>query len=294
MRRLVVGCGYVGTRVAEAWRSSGDEVFAVTRSAERAETFAERGWRPIVADVTRPESLADLPEVECVLHAVGYDRSAGPSQREVYVDGLGHLLAALPSSVRRFVHVSSTSVYGQSDGSVVDETSPCEPQRDSGVVCRDAEQLVWQRFPATDSTAAPAATVIRLAGIYGPDRLLRRAEALRSGEPIGGEPEAWLNLIHVEDAAAVVRVAADADTARGRTYLVCDDQPVTRRDYFSQLAELVGTSPPTFDASTGARHGAGGLNKRCSNRRVRDELGFEPRFPTIAEGLPDAIERSAG
>lgn len=285
-RRLIVGCGYVGRRVARTWRDAGDTVFAMTRSPARAEEFRALGWQPVVADVTEPASLGSLPRVDLVLHAVGYDRSSGPSQRDVYVDGLRSVLEALPMPMPRVVHVSSTSVYGQSDGSIVDETSPTEPTSESGRICLDAEQLVRQ-------SCAERGTIVRLAGIYGPDRLLRRVQGLRSGEPIAGNPDAWLNLVHVDDAAgSIVRLAED-ERASGHTYLVCDDVPVRRRDYFGQLAELVGAKPPTFDSSTPARHGAGGLNKRCSNLRLRNELQLELRFPSIEHGLPDAWARSS-
>lgn len=287
MRRLIIGCGYVGRRAAERWRTDGDEVFAVTRSSERAAEFRERGWQPIVADVTDPGSLAALPQVDVVLHAVGYDRSAGPSQREVYVDGLRNVLEALLGSIRRFVHVSSTSVYGQSDGSIVDEESPCEPTRDSGRICLDAEELVRSHF----SSANGAATIIRLAGIYGPDRLLRRIEALQSGEPIAGSPDAWLNLIHVDDAVAAITATADDEDAAGQTFLVCDDEPIPRRVYFEKLAASAGAAPPHFEPNERSRHGAGGLNKRCSNERIKAVLG-SLSFPSIESGIPDAVGRS--
>lgn len=280
--RLVIGCGYVGRRVAEAWVRAGHEVAALSRSDERAGEFAAAGLRPIVGDVTDPGSLDNLPAADVVLHAVGFDRSAGPSQREVYVDGLVSGLERVAATTRRFVYVSSTSVYGQADGEWVDETSPTEPVREGGRLCLEAERLVRDAFDAPHATVA-----LRLAGIYGPGRLLRRTEALRGGEPIGGNPEAWLNLIHVNDAVTTILAAADASTPRD-TYLVADDEPITRRRYFTSLAELVGAPTPTFDPNADARHGSGGLNKRCRNDRLA-KLGVSLAFPSIATGLPQAV-----
>lgn len=283
MRKLVIGCGYLGSRVAKKWRDSGrqnggDEIFALTRSTERAEAFRAEGLRPIVGDVTKPGTLKSLPEVETVLYAVGFDRSAGLSQREIYVEGLRNVLDRLGDRVSRFLYVSSTSVYGQHRGEWIDETSPAEPTSDRGKICRDAEKLV---------EPLGSATIFRLAGIYGPGRLLRRLEDLKAGKPIGGDPEGWLNLIHVDDAVQTV-LACEQQSQAGGLFLVSDDQPVRRRDYYSRLAELAAVEMPAFDDNTEARR-APGQGKRCSNRAIKEQLGVKLRFPSIFEGLPSAL-----
>ena len=88
MKRLVVGCGYLGFRVAKRWLANGDSVFAVTRSETRAVALETEGISPIVGDVTLPSSLDNLPEVDTVLFSVGMDRSRYSDIRLVYVDGL--------------------------------------------------------------------------------------------------------------------------------------------------------------------------------------------------------------
>src|SRR5262249_12394551 len=120
---LVIGCGYLGRRVAVAWRDQGRTVYALTRS--RADELAATGLSPIVADVTDPASLSHLPKVDTVLYAVGRDRSSGQSMHSVYVTGLTNVLAALPPPAK-FLYVSSSSVYGQTGGEWVTEDSPTE------------------------------------------------------------------------------------------------------------------------------------------------------------------------
>ena len=93
--KLVIGCGYLGARVAAAWRDAGHEVAVVTRSSERAAAFAEQGFTPIVADVMQPQSLRKLPQAETVLYAVGFDQAAGLTRQQVYVSGLANALDAL-------------------------------------------------------------------------------------------------------------------------------------------------------------------------------------------------------
>lgn len=287
MRVLIVGCGYLGQRVAERWQAAGCEVSVTTRSPVRAAEFQQRGWRPIVADLCEPSTLESLPTVDLMLVAVGYDRQSGRTQREVYVDGLHHLLRAMQGRCPSVISISSSSVYGQQAGEWVDEDSVCEPVQPGGQCCLDAEALVRDFW----TTSTRTATVLRLSGIYGPGRLLSRTVQLTRQEPLAGSPAAWLNLIHVDDAAAAV-LAAGQSSASG-LYLVSDDEPVRRGDYYQQLAELIGAPPPLFDESQPARHGAGGINKRCCNTRLKHNLGITLQYPNYRLGLPQALANTA-
>jgi nucleoside-diphosphate-sugar epimerase len=108
-RRLVVGCGYLGRRVAQSWRDAGDRVYAATRGAS-ADTLAQAGLSPLTMDVTRlPASIA-LPAVDTVVFAVGRDRTAATSMFDIHVTGLRAVLDGLPGSTGRVIYVSSTGV----------------------------------------------------------------------------------------------------------------------------------------------------------------------------------------
>lgn len=265
---LVIGCGYLGRRVAAAWRDRGRQVAALSRG--RAGELAADGFEPVVGDVLDPASLAKLPEASTVLYAVGLDRTAGRPMRDVYVTGLANVLAALPQC-GRFLYVSSTSVYGQTDGSVVTEESPTEPATESGRVVLDAERLLRERLPA--------AVVLRLAGICGPGRLLRRQALLQGREPLAVDPDQFLNLIHVDDGVRAV-LAAEERAKPGETYLVADGTPVRRGEFYAHLARLLGAPEPRYGPPEG-RDG----NRRVSNRKAREELGFVPVYPSYVEGL---------
>src|SRR5215471_11881471 len=215
-RKLVIGCGYLGGRVARQWFLQGDHVFALTRSPERAQILQNSGLEPLTGDVTEPDTLGQFPEVDTVLYAVGLDRTKGKSQREVYVGGLANVLDRVAGNVGRFLYISSTSVYGQNSGEWVDETSECRPESENGKVCLDAEAVLRSRLPQ--------ANILRLAGIYGPGRLVTRVAAMRAGHVLDGDPDAWLNLIHVDDAVAAILVS-ETRGAAGSTYIVSDDRP---------------------------------------------------------------------
>lgn len=311
MYKLIFGCGYLGRRVADMWRRAGHTVFALTRSATNAAELSRAGLQPLSGDVTDAASLKAalnaLPMLDTVLYAVGYDRHSGRSRRAVYVGGLENALRNIVGQTRRFLYISSTSVYGQSSGEWVDEDSPCKPSRENGRICLEAEQLVRHSFPAAISETPPpaervafsgasSACILRLAGLYGPGRLLRRVAAVRSGEPIAGNPSAWLNLIHVDDAARAV-LACEEHGRAGGTYLIVDDVPLTRREYYETLASLLQAPPPVFQAvaddetatSATVLSAEASLNKRCSNRRLHEELRLELLYPSAQEGLPQAL-----
>ncbi len=273
---LIVGCGYLGSRVATAWVASGRRVLALTRS--RSAELTALGISPIVGDVLDPDSLTHLPDVGVVLYAVGLDRRAGRSMRDVYVQGLENVLKVVRCA-GPILYVSSTGVYGQTDGEWVDETSETNPLEESGKVVLDAEAML--RKHRAD------AVVLRFAGIYGPDRVLRK-QALLNGEPLVGDAEKWLNLIHVHDGRDAV-IAAEVKAHPGETYLIADDEPVPRRAFYTEAAEILGAPPATFVSSPTTAKEA---NRRIRNAKAKRELRFTPKLPTYREGLRHAIDES--
>ncbi len=272
---LVVGCGYLGRRVAARWLEAGKRVAALTRG--NTALLAADGIDPIVGDILNPNSLNHLPLAGTVLYAVGWDRSSGTSMSEVFLTGLNHVLDTLPRC-ERFIYVSSTGVYGQTDGELVDETSPTEPIEASGKVVLNAERLLKEK--------RPDAIVLRFAGMYGPNRLLRK-QPLIAGEPLVGDADRLLNLIHIDDGADAALVTESRGT-RGETYNIVDDEPVTRRAFYTLLAELLHAPPARFDHSSEPGH----AHRYVSNAKARLTLNWQPRYPSYRSGLPIAVKES--
>lgn len=276
--RLVVGCGYLGTRVAKRWLAEGDQVFGITRSPERADALAAIGLTPIVHDVTVQTasgacvSLGNLPPIETVFWAVGFDRSSGVTHRDVHVDGLARLLTALPGSPRVILS-SSTGVWGDEGGGIVSEATQTNPSREAGRVLVEAEALL-RSHPKGPGVA------LRFAGLYGPDRL-PRIDDLRAGRPIAADPDSWLNLIHVDDAATVVCVVAAAAAPRP-LYVVSDGNPVRRRDWYGHLASVTGSPQPTWDAAAPRTRGA---DKRVDPSLLFGDLGPRLTHPDPLRGI---------
>jgi nucleoside-diphosphate-sugar epimerase len=318
MTKLIVGCGYLGGRVARLWRAEGHAVVAVSHRAKQAEEEkgdsphlperpgataglsssaedtvgqANRGTQqsspdgpliPLLADVTRPETLAALPAAETVLYAVGYNSRSGHSRQELYVDGLRNVLEALPPGTGRIIFISTSGVYGDASGAWVDEDSPCDPTHDAGRALLAAEEVL-HRHPL-----GARGIILRLTGIYGPGRLPSPAVLASAAA------DSVANLIHVDDAAAVV-LAAESRARPPRTYLVSDGHPAGRREYYSYLAELLGLpplrfcDPPAADVSSSPRRR--GRQKLVNNGRMLAELGVQLVYPSYREGLAASVAR---
>jgi nucleoside-diphosphate-sugar epimerase len=285
MTTLIIGCGYLGRPVARQLLERGDTVFGTCRSASSAEALAELGVKPVRAEVLDVDSLRSLPAADRVVYCVGFDRSAGADKRAVYVEGLRNALGRLAAVPGRLVYVSSTSVYGGDDGGRVDEDSPAEPRTEAGRICLDAERVATDWGRATGASTV----VLRCSGLYGPGRIVRRA-MIEAGEPIPGDSDKFLNLIHIEDAARAVVAALDARSPLA-LYLVSDDRPVRRREYYALAAEALNAPPPRFippapGSPEAARDAA---SRRVANRRMKEELGVKLAYPDATTGVPAAL-----
>ncbi len=214
--------------------------------------------------------------------------SSGRSRRDYYVSGLQAVLKALSPKTKRFILISSTAVYGQTEGEWVDEDSPSQPRTESGSAFLEAENVL------AASQFGPGAVILRLAGLYGPGRLLRRSKDLLAGNPIVAVKERYLNLIHVEDAAAIV-IAAETHAQPPRTYIVADGHPVKYCDYITHLAKLLNVANPQFQEPISWQNDKNRRsgNKRLSNSRMRTELDIELKYPTYKDGL-DAVFAEGG
>lgn len=274
MRALIAGCGFVGRELAAQLVARGDEAFGLARRPEGLPP----GVVPLAADLTDPASLRSLPEgLDAVVYAAAASGYSDPFYRAAYVDGPRHLLHALAEQghrLRRFLYVSSTGVYPQSKGEWVDEETPAEPTDFSGRHMLDGEQLVLEGpFPAT---------VLRLAGIYGPGRTLY-IDRVRDGSARLPGPGTWTNRIHRDDAAGAIVHLLDL-SAPAPLYLGVDDEPSELADLLRWIAAQLGLpEPPPEPREPGPGRTRERSGKRCSNRRLA-KSGYRFRFPTYREG----------
>lgn len=289
-RILILGCGYVGLRLARRLSAEGYDVVGTTRSESRVGEIEETGAKAMLADVTDPHSLQSLaawhPQVVFDLvgpQQVGDDRYTGW--------GTGNIATAFAQChLEALVYLSSTSVYGRRSGEWTDENTPIAPNSPLGEVRARCEQLYLDH----QKRDGLPVRICRCPGIYGPGRTLRRR--LESGAYLRMDDEGlWVSRIHVDDLVSGL-IATSRRGRDGEIYLLCDDHPVTGSEYAELTAGLLSLPLPAsvdredireelsrsaFERRISAR--------RCSNRRMHDELEVKLRFPSVREGVPDAL-----
>ena len=292
MRVVVVGCGYVGLALAEGLDSRGHAVTGVRRSDAGLDAVVAVGSdvEAVRADATEPESLGALPDADAVVFAASSGGRDADAAREVYVDGLANVVdeyGSRASPPDRLVYTSSTGVYGDHDGGWVDEETPVDPTTEKTRVLAEAERIATERA----AHAGIDGTVVRFAGLYGPDRY--RLERYVEGPVTAG----YLNMVHRDDAAGSIRHLLETDRARDHVVLVVDDEPVDKHVFADWLADACGVVRPE-KLSKDERIAAGNLSaaaerriqtsKRCSNALLRD-LGYEFVHPTFRSGYREAV-----
>ena len=289
-RVAVLGCGYVGLELGRQLTPDHD-VVGVRRSKTGVERIERAGFDAVQADVTDPDELARVPDVDCVVFAASSGGRGADAAREVYVDGLRTAIesfGAREQSPDRLIYTSSTGVYGDHDGEWVDEDTPIEPTTEKTEVLAEAERIA--REEASDH--GMDGTVARFAGLYGPDRY--RLDRYLDGPVTAG----YLNMVHRDDAAGAIRYFLDVDIARDEVVLVVDDEPVSKHVFAAWLADECDAPRPEKrtkaerladgDLSEAARRRIE-TSKRCANDKLHD-LGYELTYPTYREGYRAAID----
>lgn len=262
---LLIGHGFLGHAIAAKFRREGWQVTAVSKHAEPGQ---------LAADVTDRDSVNRLPQADRIIHCAASGRGGPEAYRQVYLEGCRNLISAFPSTPLLFT--SSTSVYGQIDGSWVDETSPTKPSRETGELLLDAEDLVIEA----------GGTVLRLAGLYGPGRSVLLQKFLRGEATIEEQGERFLNQIHRDDAAAAAWMTIGHEVHPGR-FNVADDHPLSQLECYQALAEhFQRAMPPNVPRDLNRKRGWS--NKRVQNHRIK-QLGWRPQFASFLDAVPALV-----
>ncbi len=271
---LIVGCGAIGLELAGVLSAKGHDVTGLKRNPPAS---AASHIQYFTADISSPADLADLDtDFEQAFFIVSPDGRNEQSYRAVYETGLNNLLAKLPDA--HWLMVSSTSVYGQSQGEWVDEDSVAQPENITSRLIRLAEQKLMALNPAN--------IVVRFSGIYGPGReyLLRMA---RQAPAIQQTPPYFTNRIHQRDCVGVLSFLLDqrlAGVPLKQCYLASDDDPAPMWEVMTWLAERLHRQQPTAKAADDNA----GMNKRCSNARLK-ALGYQFQYPSYKDGYLELI-----
>jgi nucleoside-diphosphate-sugar epimerase len=288
MRVLIVGCGYVGLPLGVELIRLGHEIFGLRRSASAENELKSAGIQPLFGDVTKPETLAKLPrEFDWVVNCVAAGGDAD-NYRQTYFEGTKNLIEWLaPNPPTKFVYTSSTSVYGQNDGSQIKESSPTEPLAETSKILVETEKVLLE---AASQKKSPA-IILRVAGIYGPERGHLFKQFLKNEARIEGDGSRNLNMIHRDDLVGCIIAALKSGRA-GEIYNAVDDEPVSQRTFFEWLAGTLGKYPPPSVPENSAEDRRRGVtNKRVSNRKLKMELGYQFKYPNFRIGYSAELLR---
>jgi nucleoside-diphosphate-sugar epimerase len=281
MRVLIIGCGYVGLPLGKKLACEGHEVYGLRRTHAADAELKENGIAPACADITKPQTLTELnPLFDWVINCVSSAGGSADEYRRVYLEGTNNVLKWLaPSPPQRYVYTSSTSVYGQTDGSLVDEASPVQPVAETAKILLETEQLLLNVEESVN------AIILRMAGIYGPNRGYWLRQYLNGQARIEGDGQRWLNMVHRDDVVGAIATALQRGTPR-EIYNVVDDQPVTQLALYQWLSAKTDRAlPPTRQDPVGGHRKRGLTNKRVSNRKLNQSLGYKFKYPTFKEGF---------
>ncbi|WP_394840735.1 NAD(P)-dependent oxidoreductase [Pendulispora brunnea] len=268
MKILVTGAtGKVGSRLIKYLARRGDRVRALVRSLTRAADLREDGIELVEGDLLDADSLtAAVRGVDAVVHCAAFFRGATPEQAHAVNDlGSQHLaIAARDASVGRFIFTSTGTVYGSNGGRPAHEDDPCAP-----TAAYPVSKLAAERFLL--ATEGLDARVLRLPFVYGDgDPHIEEAISFMRTFP----PTQRLSIGHHADVAQAVALLLDARSPAHRIYNVVDDEAPDLATLFAS----VGAPPP--DGSDAER--ARAFDALLDGRRIREDLGFKPKFPRLA------------
>ena len=288
----VVGCGYTGRRLLKICRDAGRDFLGIVRSAPSLAQLQSAGAAAAILDLDAPGGL--LPHGWTRDRAVVY--MAPPPDAGDTDDRARAFLARMAAAPAALVYLSTTAVYGDTGGAVVDESTPPAPGSGRGRRRLDAEHamLDWSR-----ASGVPV-RILRVPGIYGPGRL--PVERIRQGAPVVRAGEAGPgNRIHVDDLAAVSLAAAEY-VGPEPIFNVGDGNHASMTDYFRCVARLAGLAEPPelplgelLERVTPAMRGFLVESRRADTSRMRETLGYQPRYSELEAGVAASLaEESRG
>lgn len=267
---MIAGCGFLGEATAGLFLEAGWRVLGLCASESSAARLT--GFSATALDITQPfQAPPVFFRPQALIHCASSRRGSTEDYRAIYFEGLKNVISAFEP--RRLLFTGSTSVYAQTDGSLVTENSPTLPERETGRILLEAERLAL----------GAGGLVARLSGIYGPGRSMLSRKLLDGTAILEDEGTRWTNQIHRDDGARALFHLLTATTACG-VFNVTDDRPATQRELYSWIAGHFNRPlPPNGPANLDRKRGW--TSKRVSNAKLR-ATGWHPHYPDFRSALP--------
>lgn len=281
---VVFGAGYVGGEVARLAKKSGARVTILTRNALMAAELVAAGCEAVIDNLQNPTWHSKIAQADFVLNSVSGGGNGLAGYRQSYREGMHSVLAwgNQSGTAGRLVYTGSTSVYPQGGGVEIVESDQVVGIDERTNLLVETEALVRQ-------WSGPSC-VLRLAGIYGPNRH-HILDQLRSGVmDFPGSSDHHLNLIQRDDAVSAV-LAAFADTSEvgHRCFNVVDDGRARKREIVGWLAQQLCLPRPNFRSDIVSSRRPNPLDRTISNQRIKVQLGWSPHYPTFKDGYAELL-----
>jgi nucleoside-diphosphate-sugar epimerase len=276
-RVVIAGCGFLGEAAADLFFKSGWKVLGIRARPRSQPPLSAKSYEIRAIDISVPFTIEPAwRHVDALVHCAGPDQASGESYRLIYVEGFKNAFNAF--APRQVLFTGSTSVYAQTDGSWVDETSETRPNRETGRILLEAEAIALNA----------GGLITRLSGLYGPGRSVLMRRFLAGEAVLEGDGRRWINQIHRDDAARALFQLIER-RARPGIYNVTDSTPATQLQVYSWLADHFHRPLPSCGPADMQRK-RGWTNKRVSNRRLR-KTDWQPVFPAYRDAIPTLIEK---
>jgi nucleoside-diphosphate-sugar epimerase len=285
LKIAVLGCGYVGAEFARQARAAGHDVLGVVRSEASRDKLLSEGIAAEAFDLQSGDWSALPARFDAVVYAASTGGGGPEAYALAYDFGVKRALAwAQVVGAQSFIFTSSTGVYRQDDGSVVDETSPVGGAPTADAIIGGEQAVLTSGFAK--------ARVLRFGGLYGPGRHHLVDQLRRGDSVIGGRVDHFINYLHRDDAASSILAAIVGGPIGARIYNVGDGNPVTKEALAKWIAKRLGVAEPVFDPSApaGPRVAKGGRtqpNRIVATGLIRGELAWNARFPDVFAGLSE-------
>jgi nucleoside-diphosphate-sugar epimerase len=276
MNTIIIGCGYVGSAVAQHWQHLGQVVTATTTTQERVaelEQFAQQVFilercdeRTLPAVLQNQEAifLSVAPTASQQVDADGYE--------ETYLQTARNLVPVLKNfpTIQQIIYTSSCAVYGDSHGDWVNEESPTMSSDRHAKILYETEQVLL-------SASSPdlKVCIFRLSAIYGPDREIGKRFAKLAGTARSGTGHYFTNWVHLDDIVSASEFAL-VRQLQG-IYNLVNDAPVTARELFERVCDRYELPKVEWDASDLENQPN---DRRISNQKLKSE-GYQFLHPEV-------------
>ena len=271
MRIAVIGCGYVGSAVANLWHRLGEDVTVTTTTPNKTEVLNTIASEVVVLDGNNLAGLKDLvTNKDVVLLSVGAKQRTLETYQQAYLATANNVMAAIRATgnVRQLIYTGSYGILGNQKNTIVDETAIPNPRSEFGEILAKTERVLLSS-PSEFKTC-----ILRLSGIYGPGRELTKIYSRVAGTTRPGKGEDYTNWVHLDDIVGAIDFAKRKQL-HGIYNLA--SEVMTTKEFFTKLFETHNLPNVIWDESQPSNRS---YNMKLSSQKIKD-TGYEFIHPKI-------------